>query len=281
MDEEKKNSKRPRIRTMITDAQEYLKGGKISLVELLAQRKDQKEGLYPERARKKSRIIILGIAAFFVFALFSAGAFFLGGAIKAPRVEEPSSPKSLIPASMTEMITIEGRDPKIFLQEWRLLFKKRLGPREFLAVTIFDKAQNTFLGPKELFSLLSIAPPPLFLSSLSGPMTVGVMDTPRGNESIFIFRVRAFSEAFAGMLAWENNLPKDVGKLLSQEISLDRGSNVFHDIVVLNHDARVLENQAGDPIFIYTIFNRQFLILAQSQAALETTLRQLSFFPPQ
>lgn len=266
---------------MITDAQEYLKGGKISLVELLAQRKDQKEGLYPERARKKSRIIILGIAAFFVFALFSAGAFFLGGAIKAPRVEEPSSPKSLIPASMTEMITIEGRDPKIFLQEWRLLFKKRLGPREFLAVTIFDKAQNTFLGPKELFSLLSIAPPPLFLSSLSGPMTVGVMDTPRGNESIFIFRVRAFSEAFAGMLAWENNLPKDVGKLLSQEISLDRGSNVFHDIVVLNHDARVLENQAGDPIFIYTIFNRQFLILAQSQAALETTLRQLSFFPPQ
>ncbi|MCH7883556.1 hypothetical protein IIA95_04055, partial [Patescibacteria group bacterium] len=165
---DKEGTKQPRIRTMITDAQEYLKGGKISLTQFLAQRKDQKEGLYPERARKKSRMIILGIAAFFVFALFSAGAFLLQRAVKTPSAEKPSSLKSLIPASMTEIITIEGRDPRIFLQEWRLLFKKRIGPREFLAVTIFDKAQNTFLGPKELFNLLSITPPPLFLSSLSG-----------------------------------------------------------------------------------------------------------------
>ena len=126
---------------------------------------------------------------------------------------------------------------------------------------------------------MQIAPPPFLANSLSGPFTLGIIRTERGNETTLILATRSFPEALAGMLAWEKDLPQAFSALLPPSRVLTRGTRGFEDAVISNHDVRLIKNTAGDSILFYTIFNRQTLIITESREALESILRQLSFFP--
>jgi len=178
-------------------------------------------------------------------------------------------------------ITLTGPDRKTFLSEWQSAFNQKLLTNEFRAIALFNKNSNTFFGPQDLFQMLRITPPPLLTGGLRASLTLGIVGTARGPEALMILSGRSFSETLAGMLAWENNLPQALADILSQTITLERGARPFEDIIISNHDARVIKNVAGDPTLIYTIFNERTLIVAQSPEALELALRQLSFFPPQ
>lgn len=265
---------------MITDAQEYLKGKRVSATQLFAEQSD-KGNLYRKPKQKRLTAFIYVSAAILSIVLLIGSAFWIVRVVSKPAIEKPSVPNPLIPTTSQEIIELESLTSELFLQEWRVLFARNLPPRELLQTPIFNKTKNTFLGSKEFFNLLDASPSALLLSSLTNQMTLGILDTPRGNELLLLLKVRSFSEAFAGMLAWENNLLKDLEKILSQSITLDQGSNIFRDKVIANHDVRILENKNDESIVIYTIFNRQILIIAQSQKAIETAIRQLTFFPPQ
>lgn len=282
MNDEKKNKKeaKPRIRTMITDAQEYLKGKRVSATQLLAEQSD-KGGLYQRPKQKRLTVLVYAAAAIFIIVLLIGSAFWIVRVVSKPAIEKPSVPNPLIPTTSQEIIELESLTSELFLQEWRVLFTRSLPPREFLQTPIFNKTRNTFLGSIDFFTLLDASPPALLLGSLTNQITLGILDTPRGNELLLLLKARSFSAAFAGMLAWENNLLKDLTSILSQSVTLDQKNNIFQDRVIANHDVRVLENKNDEPIIIYTIFNRQILIIAQSTEAIKSTIKQLSFFPPQ
>lgn len=287
MAEENKNDqkgegpRKPIIRTMVSDVQEYLKGKKFSLTDLLAQKEKRAEEGFEEPWTERFKPAFYFLALILAVIFIGFGAFWLRKAALEPKVPKPVQPAAIIPASVVKTIELDSPTRDSFLNEWSGYFNLRLLPREFGQIIIFDISQNKFLEAKDLFELLKINLPPLLSAGLEGPMTIGVMDTPRGNEPIFIFKIKSFSDAFAGMLNWEKDLPAALEGLLSTEISLFRADNNFQDVVVANHDARLLKNKGGENILVYAIFNRRFLILAQSPRALETIVKQLSLFPPQ
>ncbi len=269
---------KPSVRTMVGDVQEYLKGKKISLAELLAQRSKKETETYEESWLNKFRPALYLAALILILTLAGFGAFWLRKTLNQPAIVKPANPALFIPAKQEKIIEIAGSDLNLFLGQWKEIFGLKLLPREFAAIHIFDAEQNKFLEAGDFFRLIKAPLPPFLLNSLGGRMNLGIMDTPRGTESVFIFEIKSYSEAFAGMLAWEKSLPKALADLLSSEIGLDRGDNNFQDLTIANHDARILKNRKDEIILAYAVFNRRILILAQSPAAFEAAIKQLSLF---
>lgn len=268
------------LRTMVGDAQAYIKDKSFSLAELVARRKGS-EAIHesPVRGRFGRQAIYAGLAVL-ILVLITGGVFWLKNSLVS-ETPAPEAPKPFIPSAKNLTLKIPSiRNRQIFITEWEKLFNLQLLPREFADVKILDQEQNKFLGASDFFRLIEANPPTILIESLKPEATFGLADVPRGTEPVFIFQAKSFSSAFAGMLAWENNLPKDFQNALSKRTSLDRGENIFKDMIIANNDARFLYNRDLEPILGYAVFNRRFLIIAQSPVAVEIAIRQLGLFPP-
>ena len=265
---------------MVGDTERTLKSGEASGISVLTRGgTTTRIGGYAEDEPRRRWLLLLSIGIA-VFVVAGGGLFFFlttRTAITRPAI---TAPKSAIPATQHEIISLAETDRSLFLTQWNALYKKPLLPTEFRAVSVFNTITQTFFTTRELFSLLQIAPPPPLLAGFRDTPTLGTLRTARGIETILIITIRSFSETLAGMLEWERNLPQALNAMLAPDISLERGSTGFEDIVIANHDVRLLKNTAGESVLAYTIFNRQTLIIVQSTEALETILRQFSFFPP-
>ncbi|MBI2507110.1 MAG: hypothetical protein HYW09_00665 [Candidatus Niyogibacteria bacterium] len=272
--------KKPGIRTMAGDVQDYVKEKKLSLAGLAAIRQRREIAGGPENRSVLRRPAYI-FSAILILALLSAGIFWLNRAAREPLApQKTATPPSLIAAGKEFTVSTENGDKNVFLTSWRDLFNAQLLPRQFLYVKIFDKNNNKFLNAQGLFNLLGISPPLLLANNVGGLSTFGIMDTSRGNETVIITEINSYASAFAGLLQWEANLPVDLLPLLRPGLSYDRGENNFIDSVVANNDARLLKNKEGESILGYSIFNQKFLILAQSPQAMENVIKQMSVLPP-
>ena len=268
------------LRTMVGDAQAYIKDKSFSLAELVSQKKEQSAAFEEKRSVSYLKVSGFVLAVILIISLAGAGIYWAVRTLNGP-APEPEAPKSLIPAEKEISIEVSSiRETDSFLNEWKNLFNLQLLPRGFGHVTIFSEEENKFIDSTGFFRLMRANPPALLAENLGERATVGLADTPRGTEPLFIFEIKSFSSAFAGMLEWEKSLPKNIEKFLSNRMSLDRGENVFQDVIIANNDARFLYNRDREPILGYSIFNRRFLIIAQSQTAVEIAVKQLSLFPP-
>lgn len=274
--------KKPGIRTMVSDVQELAKSKKFSLGDLVASRQRRKIEYEEEGGFEKARPYIYLSAIILALILVGSGVFWTARKIQNVSQEQESlnPPPSVIPASRQQIIEVGSADGRALAGAWKELFRLQLLPREFLYVPVFDRDRNEFLGALDFFGLAQASLPPLFSNSIGGRSSFGVTDTFRGNEPIFIIEITNFSSAFAGLLEWEERMPADLKDLLNPELSYDRGGNVFLDTVVANNDARFLQNRLGEYVLGYSIFNRRFLILAQSPQVMEIAIKQMSALPP-
>ncbi|MBI1956970.1 MAG: hypothetical protein HYS44_00720 [Candidatus Niyogibacteria bacterium] len=276
------------IRTMVGDTEKALKSGELSGASALTRGGTlTRVGGYTGEEPRHRWVLWLSLAVG-AFVIVGGGLFFWFTIQGTPGTPAITAPKPAIPATQSEIVRLTGLDPfrplaeagrAAFFNEWNVLYKKPLLPAEFRAVSVFNTQTSAFLTAQEFFSLLSVPAPALLTGGLRGTATLGAIRTARGIETVFIVSIRSFSEALAGMLEWERSLPGAFAPLLAPDIPLERGSETFTDRIISNHDVRSLKNTAGEPILLYTIFNRQTLIIAQSPEALEVILRQLSFFP--
>ncbi|MBI2038827.1 MAG: hypothetical protein HYT22_00885 [Candidatus Niyogibacteria bacterium] len=270
------------IRTMVGDTERTLKSGGVSEIGMLTREGTARRvgGYAGESASWRTRHWTLWLSiSVGAFVIIGGGLFFWFTIQSAPGAPAVTAPKPAIPATQSEIVRLAESSRSAFLTEWNALYKKPLLPAEFRAVSVLNTQTSAFLSAQELFSLLQLPAPSLLTNGLRGTATLGTIRTARGIETVVIVAVRSFSEALAGMLEWERSLPNALSPLLAPDIALERGSETFTDRIISNHDVRLLKNMAGEPIFLYTIFNRQTLIIVQSQEALEVVLRQLSFFP--
>ncbi len=264
---------------MVSDTERTLKSDSFSASRLIAQQDAART--YAGETGRNHRIFWIATGVTVMIVVTTGGFFFWSSAVRAPASPALTPPKPAIPATLTNIAELPGPDRVAFLSAWQALSRKDLATNEFQALAPFNKNTGAFLGAHDLFSMLHVVPPPLLWDGMRGPFTLGVIHASRGNEALLVLDMRSFAETLGGMLAWEKNLPQALGDLLSQTISIDRGSNTFKDAVVANHDVRFVQNTAGETVLMYTVFNDRLLVITQSAEALDLALRQLSFFPPQ
>ena len=278
--QEKNEAPRSSIRTMLGDVQEYAKSKKFSLGELVAERERRTSGPDGQNLTLKIRPWVYVFLAALILILVGSGAFLLRKAPTSEEVPGIAEPKPIVAANRESVIKIQNLDQKTFSNEWKKLLESQFLPRELVYVKIFDSGLNEYLEAQDFFKIIGASVPPLLFDALSGRITASIIDTSRGNEPVLILEINSYSSAFAGLLSWEKNVLDGLRPLLKTDLSYERDEGVFKDSVVANNDARLLQNTLDEPILGYSIFNRKFLVIAQSPQALEIIIRQMSVLPP-
>ena len=115
------------------------------------------------------------------------------------------------------------------------------------------------------------------------------------NQSFLILKVDAYEQAYSGMLAWERTMRIELSPLFTRNISprietthvtpaLVATSSTstpptppppapvgFVDRIVENHDARVIQNEWGDLLLLWTFLDRTTIVITTN----EHTLREI------
>lgn len=140
---------------------------------------------------------------------------------------------------------------------------------------------------KEPFSPLTTAAQ--FLSSLetSAPGSLVRALEPTfmfgalGDSRFLIFKLSSYENAFAGMLAWEETLAKDLGPLFATAPLLKTipPESVFKDAISRNKDVRLLSAtiaSSTEAALLYSFFDRKALIITDSLETLRVLVDRLT-----
>lgn len=149
-----------------------------------------------------------------------------------------------------------------------------------------------------VFSALPLSAPGALLRNInSAESMAGVVNGSGTQSPFFILSVTAYSETFAGMLAWERSMPFDLGKLypaypapVSNTTATSTATSspqtttppvptvvsAFHDEVVSNHDVRVYRDSGGRSLFLYGYWNQSTLVIARDPAAFTEIVQRLA-----
>ena len=132
------------LRTMVGDAQAYIKDKNFSLAELVSQKRGRDAAF-----EEKSSISYLKVSAFvfavlLILAIAGGGIYWAGQKLNGS-APEPEAPKPLVQAEKEIPIEISSaRDSDSFLSEWRDSFNLQLPPRGLAYVKIFNKEENKY-----------------------------------------------------------------------------------------------------------------------------------------
>ena len=276
----------PAIRTYKTDITDYTKKEGASYIDIASQaarlKKDHSDLHLEEKLNPslKTALLIVGLAVA-VIGLGIGVYFFLTSGQKAePPAVRP--PQPLIRADVEKIITYQSNEK----DSLKKTIQKRLKVPQISAYFTYfpikeeKDGQIKFLNGSEFFQAVGIDIPFEINVNLIAPFTLGAVDTLGQNEILILSRINDFERTFAALLFWEKKMLEDLTPLLPADKNLFAEENVFKDAVIKNNDARIIYNLENKPILAYAIFNKNILMIASSDTALEAALEKLIASPP-
>lgn len=274
---EQSREKLSRIRTFRRDTESFVQEKGVTLASLVAQKKTKI--VEAPKIHSSAKRIIAWLIAVAIIGGGAVGIFFFlkngGMIIETPRSEKPPS---VFPLFDDRVITVRN-SPADFIPEWQNLLLRSVPQGQMLGVFVFSEVKNRFLSPGEWFDFLGIQLAPTLRVTLSTPWTLGIIGMSSGSAPVFIIPVTSFEQAFAGMLAWEQDQPLALRNILPVNIP-QRQFERFQDTVIKNQDIRFLENERDEMILVYGFFNRKILIITTSIEAMEQVIERFLVTPP-
>lgn len=188
------------------------------------------------------------------------------------------------------------RDLMSTLQAQQDVVQLELGSMAHLYLTITeelpDGGSRTTLMSAEKFldQIESRAPAPL-VRTLNDNMMLGVHMFD-GNEPFLILKTSFFENAFAGMLAWENDINADLAPLFGPVQVLDGRSTLqqgttttltselfsqpFVDDIYRNKEVRVLRDGGGNDALVYGFVNNETLVITTNEQTFNSIVTRMT-----
>ncbi|HVY73069.1 MAG TPA: hypothetical protein VG984_03425 [Candidatus Paceibacterota bacterium] len=168
-------------------------------------------------------------------------------------------------------------------------------------------ALPTYETAQDLLGTLAPSLPGTFLRNIAPVYVLGV-HTFGINQPLLLLKVDSYEQAYAGMLAWETTMHKDLSPLFDytpapkikpvptgpvstttaatstssttpvQTIPVFVPTN-FTDKVVVNHDARILQNADGTIYFLWTFLDRNTLLITTNEDTVRAVITRLTQAP--
>ncbi|MCX6819934.1 MAG: hypothetical protein NT019_01435 [Candidatus Adlerbacteria bacterium] len=106
------------------------------------------------------------------------------------------------------------------------------------------------------------------------------------NQPFLIIKVDSYEQAYAGMLAWETSMKADLSPLFAYtpapgvRAQQSAGSaqflqTNFFDVIVENHNARILTSADGSLNFLWTFLDRQTIVITTNAGTLREIISRL------
>lgn len=191
----------------------------------------------------------------------------------------PSLAPSLIPAQSEKRIAIDQGDAGTIFKT--VANERTLGLADGSIKNIYFEETSTdtngttaqrSISANRLFILTGVPTPEIMTRTLEAPFMVGLVGESGSVATPFlVLKVSGYDTGFAGMLVWEQSLPRFFDALFNENRSGAIGAGIrFRDTVVAGRDARMLATSSG--VFAYTFIDPTTIAIAQSQSALEKIL---------
>ena len=173
-----------------------------------------------------------------------------------------------IPAPTTQTELVLGMDAQAFLADVATrVTDAPAGVTEFI---VYADATLRVATTQELFAALGTSLTPRTIRALEPVFSVGSVTTDV-NQPFIIIRSNNFDALFAGMLAWEPTMHRELAPLFGNAPTSDA---VFTDAVRNNKSIRVLRDADGTEVMLYSFIDNRTVIITQSAEALAKLITQ-------
>lgn len=261
----------PVLRTFRSDSAKYVKEKGISLIDVAASQSKQRTLLRDEK-RKEGRginfsAIILPIVIVIVLAGAGVGGFFIFKNLQKPETTTYVLSKPPIVADEEIETTLSG---------FQKLIEGSVKTNRLIYLPIIKQSEEPkrLVTVREFFNNFGIIPASDLMSDFENNFMLSVFHSTQ-NWPILIFKVKSYDRTFAGMMRWERDMPADFKKIFPLEPQSFKDMS-FTDKEIKNQDARVLYNEGGEPVLMYSFFNRNYLIITTGEDALKEIFRRFS-----
>ncbi|MCR4284099.1 MAG: hypothetical protein NUV64_02145 [Parcubacteria group bacterium] len=269
--------KKPILRTMKSDMQEYINRQKMSIIDI-AGKQAQKQGLKISKSYTNWPNKLITIAVI-MLVIISAGVFSYTVIQKKnsqgkKEASKQNLPTPLILPNEQKIITLlknKQEENKNIINNL-ILTDTKLGS---LTDFIFIDESNLILTSEQFLKSIGINTPLGFSSFLSDKFMFGVYSIEK-NEPFIIFKARSYENIFALMLKWEKTMKNDLSSLLPYTGDSSSIDQIFQDRIIKNHDTRIIYSQNGQIDILYSFLDKETIIITSSVETFEEILGRLS-----
>lgn len=249
-------------------------------------------------------VLILIVFSLFIFYITSGGKKSPNTVATDAQITEP-----LIYTENSIALSTDNRDnddvERLIKKEKEV--KIELGNMKSILLTSGTGTSTRLLNTGDFFTLMKARVSDSLLRSLDNNFLLGIYSF-NPYDTFMVFKVNSYDNSFAGMLQWENSMENDIGGLvITKRVTLAQpavavpsktlpsGSDekatttasttaqtggfkrhVFVDKVVQNKDSRVLIDERGAILMLYSFLDKNTLVIASSDKALKEVLFRLT-----
>lgn len=272
----------PAIRTYKTDAEIFATKSKTSFVSAAAAEieRNNKASFEKRPPGFFNKIIFAGI--FFVLIAASAGGiyYFFFRPEANLTAKDPEMPQSLISVDEKKVVMLDDDQRDTLLEKFKAALNEPFEQGKIRAIyfQIAREGGKVYLPPADFVNISEISPPDKFMDYVRS-YTLGALSKDEKNFPFIIFKVSDPEGAFREMLNWERLIVNGFRGVFENLPVFGESNETFEDIIIKNQDARMLKNE-GNPVLIYSFFNKNLLIITTSDRALAEIITRYEIFPP-
>ncbi len=273
------------LRTFQSDLADTIKSGQGSVIKIAMaehEKKDREEKTQNPKNPKNIALVIGGIT----LLLLGIGGIGYLAYLKMPKTVSVTREIQTFPS----VIVVDGQtkipiDGLVREAVGTLIGDRYLGatPRlntieQFLPVENVDGVE-TVLTTDMFFKKIESLVPGSLLRSLDPRFTLGV-HAYDGNGLILVFKTNAYTTAMSGMLSWEKDMFDELYRLFGITITPETEKLYqakFKDRIIKNQDTRVLTDEAGNIVLIYTFLgeDKDILVITNKETAMQEVVNRL------
>lgn len=267
------------LRTYAGDVEEALGKTKSSAATIMLaeeKRREEKPELAPIRRSQSSETnrlyLVLGSLMLFAAVAAVGGVYYYKSNQKIA-IQEQS--KALVNFNKESKIIVASSTRDQLLQ--KIVFEKdgfKMPVNSVLYINTSDTSGNP-VSAGNVLEILSSRIPADLSRSFDSKYMFGVysFDT---NAAFLILKTSDYQVAYAGMLKWEKDLINDIGRIFATPQNMLGTENTFTDEAYKNKDLRVLRDQNGKAVLLYTFVDRSTIIITTDENVLSAILGKYS-----
>ncbi len=289
-------SSRPIIRTYKSDMEETIQAGHLSSINMAVSENNKlmqqiKPGsLETKKSSVNRNIIIISLILVAGGALAIFIPYVLVQKQNAPQTVATStvSSQSVMTTDIEEkinlnQINLNGID--VTLNERVNQSSTELGQVKDFLLTEGSGANEAPITSTEFLTLLKANVPDEISRSLLPQYMFGMYNYD-GNQEFLILKINSYDTAFSGMLSWEPDLWNDFQNLFglsntgasstSSSTSIGIIVKKFQDAEFDNKDCRVIKDDSGNIIFLYSIIDPNTIVITTSPDTLKEIISRIT-----
>lgn len=265
------------LRTYERDVADTIRGGESLVSMKIAEQKKQDEKAKTsetkevvETVARSSLLFIISAILIFIAIITLGTTFYLRDRTK---VETVVIPRTLISVDSTREISVDSLSKEKVSTAIQNTLKEKSADGSFVEISLKKNSSvgigKTDVSSEEFFKVIGSNAPSALSRAVSEKWLLGFHNLNRSfvGELFVITKLQSFDNAYDSMLTWEARMFGDLGNtfLGEERMPTITTDNKFEDLVVKSRDTRVLKNDRGEIIILYSFIDSDHLIITTNE----------------